>query len=102
MSKKIYVGNLQWEVSDSDLRELFAPVGGIENVEVVHGPEGRSKGFGFIEFITPEDAELAVHTLNNHELKGRKLVVQLAREKEKHRMRRDDAEHPRPGARRWA
>ncbi len=100
MSKKIYVGNLQWEVSEGDLRELFAPVGGIENVEVVRDPDGRNRGFGFIEFMTPEEADLAVHTLHAQELKGRKLVVQIAREKEP-RPRRDDASHPRPGARRW-
>jgi polyadenylate-binding protein len=99
--KKIYVGNLQWEVTEADLRQVFSPVGGIESCEVVHSPEGRSRGFGFIEFMTPEDADLAVHTLHDQELKGRKLVVQLAQEKER-RPRRDDADHPRPGARKWA
>jgi RNA recognition motif-containing protein len=98
MNRRIYVGNLQWGVTDADLREVFGRVGGIESCEVVHGPDGKSRGFGFIEFITEEDAVRAVNSLHKESLKGRQMVVQHATPKKN----REDANHARPGARRWA
>jgi RNA recognition motif-containing protein len=80
MSKRIYAGNLNFEMTDSLLRQTFARIGGVENAEVVRDRwTGVSRGFGFIEMMTGEDAEAAVGELNGFEVMGRELRVALAK-----------------------
>lgn len=80
MSKKLYVGNLLYEVSDEDLKELFSQQGAVASASVVrYHDSGRSKGFGFVEFENEEDAKKALDALNGQDFKGRKLIVSEAR-----------------------
>lgn len=80
MSKKLFVGNIAWSVSDDQLRELFAQYGEIEEAIVIMDRDsGRSKGFGFVTFINDEDADKAVAELNGYDWEGRNIVVNEAR-----------------------
>ena len=80
MSRRVYVGNLSFEMTDLLLRETFARVGGVEAAEVVKDRwTGISRGFGFVEMITVEDAETVVDELNGSEVMGRMLRVALAK-----------------------
>jgi len=80
MSKRLYAGNLNFEMTDSLLRQTFAQIGGVENAEVVRDRwTGISRGFGFVEMMTGEDAETAVGELNGFEVMGRELRVALAK-----------------------
>ncbi len=80
MSKKLYVGNLLYEVSDEDLKEAFAQAGNVVSASVVrYHDSGRSKGFGFVEMEKEEEAQKAIDTLNGQDFKGRKLIVSEAR-----------------------
>ena len=80
MSNKLYVGNLLYEVTDEDLKELFAPAGVVVSASVVkYHDSGRSKGFGFVEMESEEDAKKAIDTMNGTDYKGRKLIVSEAR-----------------------
>jgi RNA recognition motif-containing protein len=79
---KIYVGNLSWEASDSDLRDLVAPYGEPDSVKVIVDRDtNRSKGFGFVEFSDPAQANAAIAGLNGKDFKGRPLTVNEARPK---------------------
>jgi len=79
---KIYVGNLSWETSDSDLRDLVAPYGAPDSVKVIVDRDtNRSKGFGFVEFSDPAQANAAIAGLNGKDFKGRPLTVNEARPK---------------------
>lgn len=80
MGKKLYVGNLLYEVSDDDLKDLFSQSGTVVSAAVIrYHDSGRSKGFGFVEMEKEEDAQKAIDTLNEQDFKGRKLVVSEAR-----------------------
>src|SRR3989344_5259050 len=80
MSMKVYVGNLPFSVDDEKLRELFAPFGDIEEVQVIKDKfSGRSKGFGFVTFANKEDAEKAIAKMNDKETEGRNLKVNEAK-----------------------
>ena len=80
MSRRLYVGNLNFEISDSSLHEVFSQVGGVEQAEVIKDRwTGLSRGFGFVEMMTAEDAEVAIGELNGAEAMGRKLRVALAK-----------------------
>jgi len=79
MSKKIFVGNLSFNTTESDLDGLFAQVGPVESVAIITDrATGRSKGFGFVE-MSNEDADNAIAKLNGTELAGRSLTVNEAR-----------------------
>lgn len=79
-SSRIYVGNLSFDASESDLFELFAGVGLVQNVEVVSNRQTqRSKGFAFVQMQTVEEAKRAVEQLHDKEYMGRKLVVSGAK-----------------------
>jgi RNA recognition motif-containing protein len=81
--KKIYVGNLAWSATESDLRELFSTVGTVHSAAVVSDREtGRSRGFGFVE-MDDADAEKAIRQLDGRELGGRNLRVNEALQKER-------------------
>lgn len=73
---KIYVGNLNYETTESDLFELFKGVGQVQNAEIVTHRGGiRSKGFGFVTMLTVEEAQRAVVELHDKDFMGRKLMV---------------------------
>ena len=78
MKKKLYVGNLSFETTESELTELFQQTGAVETVRVITDHDtGRSKGFGFVEM--QEGADKAIAVLNGKEFKGRLLTVNEAR-----------------------
>src|SRR3972149_6523416 len=80
MNKKLYVGNLLYEVTDEDLKTLFGAAGTVVSAAIIRYQDtGRSKGFGFVEMDSEEAAQKAVDTLNGQDNKGRKLVVSEAR-----------------------
>jgi uncharacterized membrane protein YgcG len=83
MGKKLYVGNLSFDVRDGDLEALFAQHGGVASAEVISDRDsGRSKGFGFVEMESEEAAQTAINALHDREYKGRNLTVNEARPKE--------------------
>lgn len=80
MSNKLYVGNLSYQASDQDLQELFKQAGGVESVKIViDAYSGRSRGFGFVEMSSNEEAQNAIKMFNGHRLKDREIVVSEAR-----------------------
>lgn len=80
MNKKLYVGNLLYEVTEDDLKELFTQVGTVVSASIIRFPDtGRSKGFGFVEMENADDVQKAIDTMNGQDFKGRKLVVSEAR-----------------------
>jgi len=82
MGKKLYVGNLSYEISDSDLSTLFAAHGTVESAQVIIDRDtGRSKGFGFVEMQTEQEAQAAIAAMNGKEVNGRPLTVNEARPK---------------------
>ena len=86
MSKKIYVGNLPYSVTDASLESNFAEFGGVSSAKVMMDREtGRSKGFGFVEMATAEFAEAAIKGLNGMSVDGRSITVNLARPREEGR-----------------
>ena len=83
-SSRLYVGGLPYATTEDELEELFAAHGSIESVRVITDRmTGRSKGFGFVEMSSIEEAEAAIDKLNNTQLEGRTLVVSEARPREK-------------------
>lgn len=83
MSTKLYVGNLSFRVSSDDLQEHFAQAGTVESAKIVEDRDtGRSRGFGFVEMATAEDAAAAIEQFNGQEYDGRNLVVNEARPRE--------------------
>ncbi|TVO57831.1 RNA recognition motif domain-containing protein [Denitromonas halophila] len=80
MSKKLYVGNLAYSVTNSDLEEMFAPFGATSSAQVIMDRDsGRSKGFGFVEMNSDQEAEAAIAALNGKDAGGRSLIVNEAR-----------------------
>src|SRR5215470_7346274 len=83
MGKKLYVGNLSFDVTNKDLEELFAQAGICESVAVITDrATGQSRGFGFVEMGSNADAQKAIQQFDGHELKGRALKVNEARDRE--------------------
>jgi RNA recognition motif-containing protein len=83
MGKKLYVGNLSYGVDSSTLQELFSQYGAVTSAEVIADREtGRSKGFGFVEMASDEEADAAINALNGQQHDGRTLTVNVARPKE--------------------
>ncbi|MDZ7682469.1 MAG: RNA-binding protein [Fodinibius sp.] len=79
----IYVGNLSYKVSDQELQEMFVEFGEVTSAKVIKDREtGRSKGFGFVEMTSDEDAQAAIDELDGAEIDGRTLKVNKARPKE--------------------
>ncbi|MBD3238767.1 MAG: RNA-binding protein [Candidatus Moranbacteria bacterium] len=80
MSKKLFVGSLEWGVSDDDLQQAFAKFGEVEEAIVIKDKlSGKSKGFGFVTFVNEEDADKAMKELDGSDLNGRNIVVNEAR-----------------------
>jgi RNA recognition motif-containing protein len=83
MGKKLYVGNLAYGVTDSDLEQMFAAHGTVQSAQVIMDRDtGRSKGFGFVEMGSDQEAQAAIAALNGKEVDGRSLTVNEARPKE--------------------
>ncbi|HSX19189.1 MAG TPA: RNA-binding protein [Candidatus Saccharimonadales bacterium] len=80
MAAKLFVGSLPFSTTDDQLRDFFAKAGQVVSANVVMDKmTGRSRGFGFVEMATEEDAKKAIDTLNGQELDGRKIFVSEAR-----------------------
>src|SRR5258707_7895283 len=80
MATKLYVGNLSFQTTSEDLRDHFAQAGNVESASVVEDRmTGRSRGFGFVEMSTAEEAAAAIEQLNGKEFAGRNLTVNEAR-----------------------
>ncbi|HOW18451.1 MAG TPA: RNA-binding protein [Phycisphaerae bacterium] len=80
MGKKLYVGNMGYDVSSSDLEQLFTPHGSVQSAEVINDRDtGRSKGFGFVEMGSDQEAQAAIAALNGKDHNGRALTVNEAR-----------------------
>ena len=83
MGKKLYVGNLTYNVNESDLEALFTPFGTVQSAQVIVDRDtNRSKGFGFVEMDTDAQAQAAIQGLNDHEHDGRRLTVNEAKPRE--------------------
>jgi RNA recognition motif-containing protein len=83
MNKKIYVGGLSYSVTDSQLQQLFATHGTVESAKVVMDRDSdRSRGFGFVEMGTQEQAEKAIASLNGTQHEGRTLTVNMSKPRE--------------------
>ena len=83
MGKKLYVGNLSYNVDSSELEQMFAPHGQVVSAQIINDRDtGRSKGFGFVEMANDNEAEAAIAALNGHEHEGRALTVNEARPRE--------------------
>lgn len=83
MAKKLYVGNLPYDATEDQIRELFAPAGEIESVALISDRDsGRSKGFGFVEMATEEGAQEAIRQFNGYAMGSRDLTVSEARPRE--------------------
>jgi RNA recognition motif-containing protein len=83
MGRKLYVGNLSYSVRDSDLQDLFAAHGTVDSAQVIMDRDtGRSKGFGFVEMSSDQEAQAAISALNGREVEGRSLTVNEARPRE--------------------
>lgn len=80
MGKKLYVGNMGYDVSSSDLQQLFEPHGAVQSAEVINDRDtGRSKGFGFVEMASDQEAQAAISALNGKDHGGRALTVNEAK-----------------------
>ena len=80
MAKRLFVGGLPFSVTDTQLNEIFSKVGTVVSANVIIDKfAGRSKGFGFVEMTTDEEADKAIKTLNESEIEGRKITVNEAR-----------------------
>ena len=83
MASKLYVGNLTYGVTDSDLQTMFAPFGTVQSAQVIMDRDtGRSKGFGFVEMSNSNEATAAINGLNGKEVDGRQLTVNEAKPRE--------------------
>lgn len=83
MGKRLYVGNLAYGVNDGDLQQLFGQHGTVSSAQVVMDRDtGRSKGFGFVEMASDQEAQAAIQALNGKEHDGRALTVNEARPRE--------------------
>ena len=82
MARKLFVGGLSWETTDSDLKKAFALYGEITEAKVITERDtGRSRGFGFVTFARDEDAKVAISKMHGTSLDGRTLTVNEAQEK---------------------
>jgi RNA recognition motif-containing protein len=80
MNKKLFVGNLNFDVKDIELEELFKTVGKVVTAEIVRFFDKKSKGFGFVEMSSVNDAKIAIDKLNGHSFRGREIIVNEARQ----------------------
>ena len=82
MGKKLYVGNLPYDTTDASLQQMFEAHGTVQSVQIIMDREtGRSKGFGFVEMGSDQEAQAAINALNGKQMGGRALMVNEARPK---------------------
>lgn len=82
-SKKLYVGGLPYQVTEDTLRDIFSAHGAVESAVVISDRmTGRSKGFGFVEMSSQEEAQAAIDKLNGTDLEGRNITVNVAKPRE--------------------
>ena len=90
MGKKLYIGNLSYDVTQEDLEGLFAQAGTCQSVAVITDrTTGQSRGFGFVEMSSSAEAQKAIQHLDGHDLKGRALKVNEAIERDSNRGGKD-------------
>ena len=83
MEAKLYVGNLPYDTADADLQSLFSQIGTVKSAQVIKDREsGRSKGFGFVEMSSSDEANAAISKFHGTDFNGRPLTVNLARPRE--------------------
>jgi len=83
MGKKLYVGNLAYSVTDGTLEQMFAAHGSVQSAQVIMDRDtGRSKGFGFVEMGSDQEAQAAITALNGQQVDGRNLTVNEAKPRE--------------------
>ncbi len=83
MGKKLYVGNLSYDVDSSALEQLFTPHGSVQSAQIINDRDtGRSKGFGFVEMSSDSEAQAAISAMNGLENDGRALTVNEAKPRE--------------------
>jgi RNA recognition motif-containing protein len=83
METKLYVGNLTYNTTEADLQTMFAASGVVKSVQIIKDRDsGQSKGFGFVEMTTQEEAQNAIKALGGKDVGGRALTVNLARPRE--------------------
>ena len=83
MGRKLYVGNLAYSVTDGELQQMFEPHGTVQSAQVIIDRDtGRSKGFGFVEMSSAQEAQAAIAALNGQQSEGRSLTVNEARPRE--------------------
>ena len=84
MAKKIYVGNLSFQTTETELSDMFAEIGQVESVQIITDRDtGRSKGFGFVQMVDDDAAEKAIEQLNGKSVGGRNLTVNEAKPQQK-------------------
>ena len=82
MAKKLYVGNLNYDTTEEDLRGLFAAYGTVESLNLIMDRNtGRPKGFGFVEMSSEQEAEAAISGLNERDVDGRQIKVNIANDR---------------------
>ena len=83
LSKKLYVGNLTYQVGDADLEQMFSEFGSVQSAQVITDRDtGRSKGFGFVEMSSEAEANAAARALHDQDHQGRRLTVNEAKPRE--------------------
>lgn len=82
MAKKLFVGSLDWNTTEDELKDFFAELGEVEEAIIIKDHIGRSKGFGFVTYVNDADADKAIADLDGKQLGKRTIVVNEARPKE--------------------
>jgi cold-inducible RNA-binding protein len=82
MSSRLFVGNLSWSIDTDQLRETFEEVGTVVFARVMLKPDGKSRGFGFVEMSNPEEAQAAIERFDGTDLGGRPVAVNIAKPRE--------------------
>jgi len=81
-NRKIFIGNLAWGITEEELRTVFGEAGTVVELNIIKDQAtGRSRGFGFVMYGTPEEAEKAVQMMNGREVQGRAMNVNMAKDK---------------------
>lgn len=82
MSCSVYAGNLSWSVTDTDLQDFMVSAGDVKSAQVIRYPDGRSKGWGLVEFSNPASAAISINNFNDMDLMGRKIFIREDREQD--------------------
>ncbi len=82
MAKRLFIGSISWDTTEESLEAAFSQAGTVVSKAIIKDQDGRSKGFGFVEMATEEEAQKAIEMWNGKELDGRAIAVNEARERE--------------------